>query len=253
MKRLTIIAGAFLLGVAVMLGVLQPWNRTPKPAIPLLAPPSKPNHLELVERMIDEGRFDDAHAEIQSEFQTAWPDARAWALAGLIAIRTADVKRAQEHLAQAAKVDPDLFEIPLFQGHLEMLLADRSAARRSYTEALKRRPGDAKALAGRAAARFELGEHAGAVEDATSAIAKEPDALFTRAAAYGALKRSEDAIRDWTAYLAKRPNDSHAWMNRGNEHGRMGNKAAAVADWNQAINLNPKLKEQLEPLIEASR
>ncbi|HEU4338493.1 MAG TPA: tetratricopeptide repeat protein [Planctomycetota bacterium] len=249
MKRVIAIVAGLALGVGIMLGVLQPWKKTPKPAVPSPAPPSKSNNLDLVQQMIDEGRFQDAHEAIQSEFKAAWPDARAWALAGLIALRTGDVKVAQEDLAHASKIDPDLFEIPLFQGHLEMLLGDRSAARRSYTEALKRRPGDAKALAGRAAARFELGEHAGAVEDATAAIAKEPDALFTRAAAYGALKRSEDAVRDWTAYLAKRPKDSHAWMNRGNEHGRMGNKAAAVADWNQAVLLDPRLKEQLEPLI----
>jgi len=205
MKRLTIIAGAFLLGVGVMLVIMQPWKRTAKPTVSLPAPESTPSRLELVQRMIDEGRFNDAQEAIRNEFQGAWPSARAWALSGLIGIRTADVKQAQDCLARAAKVDPDLFEIPLFQGHLDMLLGDRSAAWRSYTEALKRRPGDAKALAGRAAARFELGEHAGAVEDATAAIAQEPDALFTRAAAYAELGHRGLATGGEARPQARRP------------------------------------------------
>ena len=224
MKRLSIIVGAFVVGVAAMLGVLQPWKRAPKREAP-------------------------APVEI-SKVPSA---ALEYALQAKARISAGELKDAQELLAKAAALDPDLPLVPLHQGDLEMVRGDYGAARRSYTEALKRRPGDARALAGRAAARYELNEPAGAVEDATAAVAadpSDPDALFTRAAAYGALKRWEECVRDWTAYLARRPKDAHAWTNRGNAHDRMDRKAAAVADWKQAVKLDPSLGDRLNPLID---
>ena len=218
MKRLWIIVGGFAAGVALMLGFMQPWKRPPRRPAP----------------------------SPQTDDRTRALDHASQALA---ALKAGDLMEAQARLSKAASLDPDLFEIPLYQGHIEMLAGGHSAARRSYDEALKRRPGDAKALAGRAAARFELREYAGAIEDATAAIATEPDALFTRAAAYGALERNEESVRDWTAYLAQRPKDAHAWMNRGNAHERLGRMSAAVADWKQALILDSNLAAQLNPLI----
>ena len=226
-KRLSIIVGAFLLGVAAMLGILQPWKRK-APRLALQPPAPAPLTVERT-------------------------PAEEHAFQALTALKAGNLPEAQANLSKAALLDPDLFEIPLYQGHIEMLAGDHRAARRSYNEALKRRPGDAKALAGRAAAGFELKEYAGAVEDATAAMATEPDALFTRAAAYGALGRNEESVRDWTTYLAQRPKDAHAWMNRGNAHERMENKAAAISDWKQAVTLEPNLSAKLQPLIDEAK
>src|SRR5262245_37390139 len=156
MTRTWAVAGGLFVGVAIMLAILQPWKPGPKREPP--APAS----------------------------------ARDQAQLALAALKAGQIQEAQDLLAKAASLDPDLFEIPLFQGHLEMIKGDHAAARRSYTEALKRRPGHAGARAGRAAARFELKEYGGAVEDATASIESAPsesDAYFTRAAAYGALNR----------------------------------------------------------------
>ena len=257
MKRMVAVVGGLAIGVTIMLGILQPWNGRPRsgtPAPPPPAPAAAPDRLDEALKLIEEGRIDAAREALKPEFQAAWPAPRAFAVAALADLKSGNVKAAQEGLAKAASLDPDLFEVALFQGHLDMLLDDHSAARRSYTAALERRPGDAKSLAGRAAARFELKEYAGAVEDASAAIAVEPDALFTRAAAYGSLERNEEAVRDWTAYLARRPKDAHAWRNRGNAHERMGNKAAAATDWREAVKLDASLGDQLNPLItEADR
>lgn len=220
MKRPWIIAGGFAIGVAAMLAILQPWKKAPRPVSPASGSAPSP--------------------------------AKDQALLALAALKAGKFQEAQDLLAKAASLDPDLFEVPLFQGHLEMLKGDHAAARRSYTEALKRRPGHAGARASRAAARFELKEYGGAVEDATASLEADPsvaDALFTRAAAYGALNRWEEAVRDWTSYLALRPGEADAWVNRGNAHDRMGNKAAAATDWKQALKLAPNLELQLRPLI----
>lgn len=230
MKRLSIIVGAFVVGVAAMLGVLQPWKKAPKHSMRIHEEP------------------------LSFKPPTA---AQQYAQQAKEKISAGELKEAQELLAKAAALDPNLRLVPLYQGDLEMVRGDYGAARRSYTEALKQWPEDPQALSGRAAARFELNEPAGAVEDATAALKAKPtdiDALFTRAAAYGALKRWEECVRDWTAYLAARPKDAHAWTNRGNAHDRMGNKAGAAADWRQAVWLDPSLSAQLDPLIkEAER
>lgn len=228
MRRIGAVIGGLAVGVIVMLAVLQPWKREePKP--PPSAAPSKASPREEALRLV---RLAEA------------------------AIGSRELAAAQQRLAEAAALDPDLFEIPLFQGHLEMALHDWSAARRSYTDALKRRPNDAGALGGRAAARFELKEFAGAIEDATAALAadpQDPGALFTRAAAHKELGRNEESLRDWTAYLTRRPRDAQAWANRGNVHARMGRKSGAVTDWEQALALDSSLKDQLAPLISEAK
>jgi tetratricopeptide (TPR) repeat protein len=217
MKRVLAVIGGGAAGVIVMLAILQPWKVEPKRATPGAEP-----ELASASRVAD----------------LAWTKMQA-----------GELEEAQRLIAQAASLDPDLFEVALYQGHLDMIRDDHASARRSYTDALKRRAGDPRALAGRAAARFELKEYAGAVEDASAALASEPDAQFTRAAAYAALGRNEESVRDWTAYLARRPKDAQAWTNRGNVHERMGNRPAAVADWRQAVSLDPGLEAQLGPLI----
>ena len=244
MKRVLVVFGGAALGVAVMLGILQPWKKSPARSTTPPVPAVSTDPIAEARGPIEEGRLDLARVLLKGH-----DTALAHALLALADIRGGELGRAQEELAKASALDPGLFEIALHQGHLEMLLGRHAAARRSYSEALERKPGDPKALAGRAAARFELKEAAGAVEDATAAIAAEPDALFTRASAYGALGRLQDALRDWTAYLARRPKDAHAWSNRGNANDRLGQKAAAIADWKQAMTLDPSLQSELEPLI----
>jgi len=237
-----------------MLGALQPWKK-PTTAAPPASPPAPLapyDRLAEARERIDAGRLEAARELLRAEIQENPRSARAHALLALAQIRAGDPSAAQTLLGRAAEYDPDLFEIPLFQGHLDMTSGDHASARRSYTEALRRRPGNAQAFAGRAAARVELREHAGAIEDATAALAADPtehDALFTRAAAYGALGKWEDSIRDWTAYLGRRPGDAQAWKNRGNANRRLGRASAAVADWKQAVKLDASLGEQLNPLI----
>lgn len=221
MKRFVAVIGGGAVGVAAMLAILQPWKMKPRPV------------------KVEEGDSPVSVAEL------------AWTR-----IQAGDLDDAQRLIAKAASLDPQLFEVALYQGHLDMVRDEHAAARRSYSEALKRRAGDARALAGRAAARFELREYAGAVEDATAALAADPgelEALFTRAAAFGALGRTEEAVRDWTSYLARRPNDAQAWTNRGNANERLGQKTAAIADWTQAVKLDPSLSDRLNPLISGTR
>lgn len=260
MRLFGAIAVGLALGVAVMLGILRPWvEKSAKPYVyPVLGESGdfKRVPFEDAEDLIREGRLDEARQSITSDLESNPGSAIGYALLAYADTRDGQPESAQRWLAKAAALDPQLFERALFQGHLDMLNRNHRAAIRSYQEALKRQPGNARALAASAAARFELREFAGAVEDSNSALGSDPrggEAYFTRAAAYEALGRYDEAVRDWTAYLAFFPKDAQAWSNRGNSHGRMGRKAAAVADWTQAIKLDPELRGQLEPLISKAK
>jgi tetratricopeptide (TPR) repeat protein len=250
-RTLAVIVGAAL-GVGIMLGILQPWRQAPKP-VPAPPPPvtrPEPGRIESALALIENDKIAEAREVLEDELKADVRSAQAYALLALADLRSANLLSAQARLAQAAALDPENFEVALVQGHVDMVRREFRAAARSYSEALHRRPKDGRALGGRAAARFELKEYAGAVEDADAALAEKfTDARFTRAAAYGALGRHEDAVRDWTAYLAEHPKDADAWMNRGNAHERLGKRSAAVADWREAVKLDPRLAETLEPLM----
>ena len=221
MNRFGAVIAGGAVGVAAMLAFLQPWKEKPRREAP--APPSQGDPaLEAAE--------------------LAWSKLEA-----------AELDEAQRLIAKAASLNPQLFEVPLYQGYLDMSRGQYAAARRSFTEALERKPDEPRALTGRATARFELKEFAGAVEDATKAIQDNSEALFIRASAYAGLERQEESIRDWTTYVKRYPMDSGAWMNRGNAHARLGRKEAAVADWEQAVALDAGLRDQLAPLISKAK
>src|SRR5258706_13931476 len=98
MNRIWAVAGGIVLGVAIMLGALQPWKRAPKRESPAPVAP-------------------------RPEDRTAALDQAQLALT---AMKAGKVQEAQDLLAKAASLDPDLFEVPLFQGHLEMLKGDHA-------------------------------------------------------------------------------------------------------------------------------
>lgn len=79
----------------------------------------------------------------------------------------------------------------------------------AYTQSLDARP-TAAAAANRAAARLKLGDHGGAVGDATLALSLDPHhlkSLERRAAAATALRLHVDAARDYDAALRLAPGD----------------------------------------------
>jgi len=233
MNRTWAVVGGLAVGVATMLGILQPWKRTPRREAPA---PAATSPFKTLENRLE---------------------ALSYATEARAKISNGDLEEAQELLAKAAALDPQSLLVLLYQAQLDMANCEYEAARRSFTLVLKRQSWNSEALAGRATALYELKEYAGAVEDATQAMIshrenREP--LFTRAAAHEKLGHWEECMLDWTNYIAAFPEYPPAWLNRGNAHYRRGNRAAAVADWKQAVKLDPSLSDQLNPLItEADR
>src|SRR5688572_9265683 len=228
MRQILAVAGGLALGVLIMLAVTDPRKKARSveragSSEPSFAIRSRWQFSE-VETHLTRGELDLARTKLKLIMDTDPRSPRAYAYLAYVDIRAGELHAAQGHLARAAALDPDLDELPGFQGHLQMAKKNYGAAARSYTEALKRRP-NYWYNACRAAARFELTEYAGAVEDATIALASTEfcdDARFTRASAYAALGQWKESLQDWTVYVAHHSWDARAWRNRGNVHYRMG-------------------------------
>jgi tetratricopeptide (TPR) repeat protein len=251
MKRVVAMIGGGAVGVAAMLGILQPWKRSASSVREAVNAAPLPNRLSDAYSHLEEGRVTEARELLRAELAENSLSAAAYVLLAWADLQTGDMIGGQRRLANAASIDPDFPEISLFQGHFDMMSKNYRAAVRSYSEALKLRPNHVPALTWRATARYELGEFAGAVEDSTSALsgaANDVQALYTRAAAFAKLARWEESIRDWTAYLVRHPKDSQAWTNRGNANERLGRRTAAMADWDQAARLAPHPEDRLVPL-----
>jgi tetratricopeptide (TPR) repeat protein len=104
-------------------------------------------------------------------------------------------------------------------------------------------PKNAKWLALRASAKKHGGNHTGALEDYSKAIALAPyDAtlLNDRGNTYKALKQWDAAMKDYNDCLALTPNDALALFNRGDAYSLQKQPQLAVADFSRAIALKPQ-------------
>ncbi|MEY2498783.1 MAG: hypothetical protein QOD12_2339 [Verrucomicrobiota bacterium] len=100
-------------------------------------------------------------------------------------------------------------------------------------------------------ARFALfaGRYDEAIELCNKALgmnlssALAPGALTTRASAYASLGDLDRALRDYGEALKIYPQQTTAWLGRGNTYARKNEREKAIADYSEAIRLNPSLSE----------
>src|SRR5689334_18038313 len=108
MKRPWIIVGGMVVGLAAMLGVLQPWKQAGAPSAPAPSPAPAAAYDRLAEarQRIDAGRLEAARELLRAEIQENPRSARAHALLALAQIRAGDRSAAQSLLGLAAEYDP---------------------------------------------------------------------------------------------------------------------------------------------------
>jgi len=131
----------------------------------------------------------------------------------------------------------------LLRGSIRMELpgSGPELAIEDFGEAIALRPDDARAYAGRAAAKILLKRYADALADANRAIELAPDAAAygSRARIYQALGDPETALADYERAIALAPGRANTWRSRGLLYGRLGRVDAAVADIRHSIELDP--------------
>jgi tetratricopeptide (TPR) repeat protein len=112
-----------------------------------------------------------------------------------------------------------------------------------FSKALATTPGDANLLNNRAWAKFMADQCKGALADAEQAVKADPqDAyLHTRGSIYYCLDRCTEAIQDFTKAIsvAKTP-DAQYYSDRAKAKVCTGNFEGGIADYDKAIQINPK-------------
>lgn len=102
---------------------------------------------------------------------------------------------------------------------------------------------DAMAFCNRGAARAELGDYQGAIEDYTYGLQLNPNcetAYNNRGVAYYELANLPQSKMDFDQALQLNPNDESAYYNRSLVHFRLGDCEAALEDYNHVLRLNPQ-------------
>ncbi len=102
-------------------------------------------------------------------------------------------------------------------------------------------PGDELLTQARAA--YLNGKQAEALALVTKAIAAEPKnerAYFLRASLHEAAQRHEAAIADYDQFLQLNPRVAEAWQRRGTEHFKLGHFQQSITDFDKFIELVPQ-------------
>jgi tetratricopeptide (TPR) repeat protein len=95
---------------------------------------------------------------------------------------------------------------------------------------------------GRAAARFQLKDFGGAIQDCNAAIELEPDsgkAYLSRGVARGKLGDLKREIEDCSEAIRLSPDDGEAYFFRGFARAELGDHPGAIDDWERALQLQP--------------
>ena len=111
-----------------------------------------------------------------------------------------------------------------------------------FSEAIRLRPDNAPALAGRARAEFSIGDFAGAVADYSDAIRLSPanaNLHIARGHVYLALENLDASIRDLTEAIRLDPKSPSAFNNRGLALRKKGDIGGALQDYGTAIAIDP--------------
>lgn len=103
-------------------------------------------------------------------------------------------------------------------------------------------PDDVLAYFNRAATRYDLGDHQGAITDYTEVLTIDPEndvAFNNRGLVRYDLSDKQGAIADFSEAISYNPQNYLAYSNRGYVRSELGDKLGAIEDYTFAIQLNP--------------
>ena len=111
-----------------------------------------------------------------------------------------------------------------------------------FSEAIRLRPDNVAAFAGRARARFSVRNFASALSDYTQAIRLSPptaNLYIARGHVYLSQGNLDASIRDLTEAIRLEPRNASAFNNRGLALRKKGDRDGAIQDYSTAIAINP--------------
>jgi tetratricopeptide (TPR) repeat protein len=177
--------------------------------------------------------------------------ARAFANRGAVHGAKQDFDKAIEDFTRVLALEPRSAHAFADRAGMHRLIGQHDAAIRDYTEAIRINPAFAEALLHRAIALAGTSRCADAIADFTRAIElfqREPGtgtgtgtliALIDRGVCYEKGGRDDLALRDYSAHLELDPRSQYGLELRGALHFRAKQYDRALADFAQALVVNP--------------
>ena len=111
-----------------------------------------------------------------------------------------------------------------------------------YREALAKDPNDVDANIGFGNLLFDSSQWEKAVDHYGRALAKAPgnaDVRVDRAIALHNLDRNDEALKELQRVTREQPTHKNAWLNLGVISATLGDRAGAIAAWEQYLKLDP--------------
>jgi Tfp pilus assembly protein PilF len=182
-----------------------------------------------------------ATAAVAGDGPPTTPD--AWRVAAITARRGGDLDKAMSAFGEALKLDPRDTEALYGRALIHVERSEWDPALADFDAVIKVRPGNAGAYHNRARAKDGKGDVDGAIADVTRAIQLNPqnDQSYVARARYYRRKSAWDlALADNNKALALQA-DADAYYQRGVTEEGKGDAAAALADYDKALSLDPKL------------
>jgi tetratricopeptide (TPR) repeat protein len=216
------------------------------------------------------GQYDRAIADYNEAIRLNPKDANALHSRGNAYAQTGAYNYAIPDYDEAIQLDPKNAFAFFNRGNAYMEKGQYDRAIADFDEAIRLDPQNVSALCNRANLYFKKGEYDRAIEDYDEVIFynsgiedkdydeaiwadREGDALlfYRRGLAYSHKKRYEWAIADYDEAIRLDPKNAFAFFNRGNAYMEKGQYDRAIADFDEAIKLNPNFAEAIKRRAEA--
>jgi protein O-GlcNAc transferase len=194
------------------------------------------------QRLIQEGRLDQARDTCQALLVRDPNDFDAVSLLGLLAARSGEIHSMIVWCERAQRLRPDLVDVHLNLAFAQLQAGQPRQAISAFAHAVALDPQNPFAHFGLGNARSGTGELDEAIESYRQAIRIQPlftDALFNLANVLHKLGRLEDAIISYQRMIALQPQDSRPYVNLGAAQRQSGMTAAAVETLRTGLKLDP--------------
>jgi tetratricopeptide (TPR) repeat protein len=192
----------------------------------------------------DMKQFDKAIAEYALALEEDPQMTRALYSRGNAFREKGEFRRAIMNYDQALKLNPHFTYAYAHRGIAYLQMGDLRRAADDFDATIALGPKVAEGYINRGILRARSQDYDRAIEDYTQAIKlspRDPRPYFNRAIAYGKKNRLDDAIADYTVALRhKDPREADVLNNRGNAYLEKGDGAKAFADFDRAIEIDPK-------------